>query len=91
MLIKKKICGILQEVIFRGSKKYLIIGIGINLLSSPKINKYPSTSVYEEIKIKPKLSKIVKQIKKKYEDFFLYMDFYKVINFKIKSKKMYQN
>ena len=62
---KKKICGILQEVIFRGSKKYLIIGIGINLLSSPKINKYPSTSVYEEIKIKPKLSKIVKQIKKK--------------------------
>ena len=28
----KKICGILQEVIIKGPKKYLLVGIGINLL-----------------------------------------------------------
>ena len=33
---KKKICGILQEVIIKGSKKYLIVGIGINLFQIRK-------------------------------------------------------
>ena len=44
---KKKICGILQEVIIRGSKKYLIVGIGINLFSNPKIKNYQKNSSVE--------------------------------------------
>ena len=36
---KKKICGILQEVITINTKKFLIIGIGINIASSPNIKK----------------------------------------------------
>ena len=47
---KKKICGILQEVIIKEQKKYLIVGIGINLFSNPKIRNYPSTNIYSETK-----------------------------------------
>ena len=88
---KKKICGILQEVIIKGSKKYLIIGIGINLFSNPKIKNYPSTNIYKETKKKPKLLQIVNQIIVKYEQFFSNLDLYKFLNFKLKSKKLLLN
>ena len=38
LINKKKVCGILQETIFKQNRKYLIVGIGINVCSSPKIN-----------------------------------------------------
>ena len=88
---KKKICGILQEVIIKGSKKYLIVGIGINILSNPKITNYPSTNIYKETKEKPRLLKIVKQIIAKYEYFFYNLDLYKFSNFKLKLKKLSLN
>ena len=88
---KKKICGILQEVIIKGSKKYLIVGIGINILSNPKITNYPSTNIYKETKEKPRLLKIVKQIIAKYEQFFYNLDLYKFSNFKLKSEKLSLN
>ena len=34
----KKICGILQELITRNSRKFLIIGIGLNIVSNPKVD-----------------------------------------------------
>ena len=43
LINKKKVCGILQETIFKQNKKYLIVGIGINVSKSPKINNYPTT------------------------------------------------
>ena len=49
---KKKICGILQETIDKLDKKYLIVGIGINLIKSPNINNYPTTNLYDLIKKK---------------------------------------
>ena len=88
---KKKICGILQEVIIKGSKKYLIVGIGINILSNPKITNYPSTNIYKETKKKPRLLKIIKQIIAKYEQFFYNLDLYKFSNFKLKSEKLSLN
>ena len=88
---KKKICGILQEVIIKGSKKYLIVGIGINILSNPKIINYPSTNIYKETQKKPQLLKIVKQIIAKYEQFFYNLDLYKFSNFKLKSEKLSLN
>ena len=42
MINKKKICGIIQETIDKFDNKYLIVGIGINLNKSPKINNYPT-------------------------------------------------
>ena len=48
LLIKnKKISGILQETITILDNKFLIIGIGINLIKSPSIKNYPTTCLYE--------------------------------------------
>jgi len=88
---KKKICGILQEVIISEQKKYLIVGIGINLFSNPKIENYHSTNIYRETKKKLKLVEIVNKIIAKYEQFFSNLNLYKYLNFKLKSKKLLLN
>ena len=64
---EKKICGILQEVIFFKLKKLMIVGIGINIKKSPKINKYKTTFLNEHtIKKIDKIS-VVKNIQKIFE------------------------
>ena len=58
-----KVCGILQETIIYNKDKYLIVGIGINLVKSPKIenkqvsflqkynnNKINKGEIYRKIK-----------------------------------------
>ena len=62
-----KICGILQETIFYQNLKYLIVGIGLNLLKSPKFNDYKTISVYEITNKKVNRSRILNEIKLKYE------------------------
>ena len=47
LINKKKICGILQEIITVSNQKFLIVGIGLNLIKSPKIKDYPTTNLYE--------------------------------------------
>ena len=59
----KKVCGILQESIVLG-KLFLIIGIGINVKSSPKIKKYPTTYINKETKKKIILTELVDKLKK---------------------------
>ncbi len=49
LINKHKICGILQEVISVSENNFLIVGIGINLIKSPKIHKYPTTNLYQLI------------------------------------------
>ena len=44
---KKKISGILQEVIFVKDKKFLITGIGINIIKNPNTRNYASTNLQE--------------------------------------------
>jgi len=70
LLIKKeKVCGILQEVIDHNSKKFLIIGVGINTNFSPIIRKFKSTSLNNMGKKKINNNQILKDIKKVYEYF----------------------
>ena len=50
LIYKKKICGILQEKVDKFDRKYLIVGIGINLNKSPIIKDYPTTDLYKLLK-----------------------------------------
>ena len=59
----KKVCGILQESIILG-KLFLIIGIGINVKSSPKIKKYSTTYLNKETRKKIILIELVDKLKK---------------------------
>ena len=45
LINKKKICGILQEIVNQKGKKYIIVGIGININKSPITKKYPTTNL----------------------------------------------
>jgi BirA family biotin operon repressor/biotin-[acetyl-CoA-carboxylase] ligase len=49
LINKKKISGILQETISVSGNKFLIVGIGVNLIKSPKIKNYPTTNLSELI------------------------------------------
>ena len=49
LINKKKICGILQEIISVSGNKFLIVGIGVNLIKSPEIKNYPTTNLSELI------------------------------------------
>ena len=69
MVNKKKICGILQETIKKNNIQYLIVGIGLNLVSSPQINKYPTTRLYDLTKSKISVNKISKELKVMYKNF----------------------
>ena len=63
----KKICGILQETLIKLNKKYLIVGIGINLIKSPYIKNYPTINLLDLTKKKISKSKIENEIKKIFE------------------------
>ena len=67
LINKKKICGILQENISKLNKKYLIVGIGINLTKNPNLKNYPTTNLKELLNKKISKNKIEKQIKKIFE------------------------
>ena len=80
---RKKICGILQEVITVNSKKFLIIGIGINIVSNPKINnKYQATNILLETQKKPTIKDIMDLIIFSYEKFFIDLNSYNYGYFK---------
>ncbi len=67
LINKKKVCGILQETIFMQNRKYLIVGIGINVSSSPKINNYQTTFLNNYTNKKLKRLELFKEIKLLYE------------------------
>ena len=50
LIDKKKISGILQEIILIKGKKFLITGIGINITKHPNIKNYPATNLQDVAK-----------------------------------------
>ena len=64
---KKKICGILQETLIKLDKKFLIIGIGINLIKSPYIKSYPTTNLSEIVNKNFNKKEIENRFKKIFE------------------------
>ncbi len=45
LINNEKISGIISEIFDYGKNKYINTGFGINILSSPKIEKYPTTNL----------------------------------------------
>ena len=86
---KKKICGILQEVIVFNNKKFLIVGIGINVVSNPHIDKgYKATNIFNESKIKPSIREITEMIIESYEKFFYDLQSYDYNSYKKKANSI---
>jgi len=69
LIYNKKVCGILQEIVFFKDKKFAIIGIGINIDRSPIINCYPTTYLNFFLKKKITSFKIYNEIKKDFESY----------------------
>ena len=63
LINKKKISGILQEIIVKDNKKYLVVGIGINIIKSPNITNYPTTNLLEIIGKKIDYKIMINQLK----------------------------
>ena len=85
----KKICGILQEVITSKDKNFLIIGIGINIVSNPNINKdYKATNLLLETKKKRNIKDLITYIIFSYEKFFINLNLYNYAHFKKKAESM---
>ena len=64
---KKKICGILNETLFYNDLKFLVIGIGINIVSSPNLKDYPTTNLNEETNRKVSKTKLLNKIIKAFD------------------------
>ena len=89
---EKKICGILQELIVSNSRKFLIIGIGVNIVSNPDINnKYQATNILLETQKKPTINEIINLLVYSYEKFFNELNLYNYINFKKRVDSMTVN
>jgi len=67
LINKKKICGILQETLNKFDKRYLIVGIGVNLIKSPYIKNYPTTNFIELMNKKIPKNEILNKLKKIFE------------------------
>ena len=64
---KKKICGILNETLFYNDLKFLVIGIGINIVSSPNIRDYPTTNLNEVTNRRVSKTKLLNKIIKAFD------------------------
>ena len=68
LLIKnQKFCGILQETCFNENSKFLIVGIGVNIAGSPKINNYPTTYLNKYTKKRVDKLSVFRSIKQMFE------------------------
>ena len=67
LLNNKKICGILQETTIYNKYKYMIVGVGINLVNNPEIKNYPITNILKETGKKIPILKLVEIIERNYK------------------------
>ena len=71
LINKKKICGILQETLTHNSKKFLVVGIGINITKKPVIRNYLTGSLKEYTKKKLNKSRLFDLIEKGFREKYL--------------------
>ena len=59
----------MQEIVHKNKIKYLVVGIGLNLVKSPNIKNYPTTNLYEITKNKINANNVSNQLVLVYEKF----------------------
>lgn len=64
-----KISGILQETLSKSGKKFIVVGIGINLIKSPIIKNYLTTNLFDLTGVKITANNAILKLKKIYEFF----------------------
>ncbi|MDB9825922.1 biotin--[acetyl-CoA-carboxylase] ligase [Candidatus Pelagibacter sp.] len=69
LIKKKKISGILQETLSKSGKTFIVVGVGINLIKSPKIMNYPTINIFDLTNVKIKSNVAVQKLIKIYERF----------------------
>ena len=64
-----KISGILQETLSKSGETFIVVGIGINLIKSPKVKNYLTTSLFDLTGVKITPQNAALKLKKIYESF----------------------
>ena len=64
-----KISGILQETLSKSGEKFIIVGIGINLIKNPFIKDYMTTNLFDLTGVKITPNNAALKLKKIYETF----------------------
>jgi BirA family biotin operon repressor/biotin-[acetyl-CoA-carboxylase] ligase len=64
-----KISGILQETLSKSDEKFIIVGIGINLIKIPTIKNYLTTNLFDLTGMKITTNNAALKLKKIYETF----------------------
>ena len=59
----------MQETLINSGEKFIIIGIGINIIKSPKIKDYPTTDFLELTGIKITSNNVMLKLKRIYEKY----------------------
>ena len=71
LINNNKVCGILQETLKIEKKLFLVIGVGVNTIISPKSKNIKAISLKESSKVMVKNLDILKNLKDEYEKIFL--------------------
>ena len=86
------VCWFPLEYFLSNSENFLIIGIGVNIVSNPEIkNNYQATNILLQTEKKPKIKEIIDLIISSYEKFFIELNSYDYVNFKKKAEVMALN
>ena len=70
LINNKKVCGILQETLKIEKKLFLVIGVGVNTIISPKSENIKAISLKESSKVMIKNLDILENLKDEYEKIF---------------------
>ena len=71
LINNNKVCGILQETLKIEKKLFLVIGVGVNTIISPKSKNIKAISLKESSKVIVKNLDILENLKDEYEKIFL--------------------
>jgi BirA family biotin operon repressor/biotin-[acetyl-CoA-carboxylase] ligase len=80
LINKMKISGILQEILTKSGEKFIVVGVGVNLIKSPTIKDYSTTNLFDLTGIKISPNNAALKLKKIYETFIPMLPKYNIKN-----------